>query len=75
MQRTPVPRSPAQRQGIIRSLEDIVGELRKVIWPSWGELRTMTMVVVATVVVVSIMLGIIDYVLSHSLVKFEFPSG
>jgi preprotein translocase subunit SecE len=75
VQRTPVPRSSAPRQGIVRSFGDIVAELRKVIWPSWGELRTMTMVVVATVIVVSIMLGIIDYILSHTLIKFEFPSG
>jgi len=54
-------------------VEDIVGELRKVIWPSWGELRTMTFVVIVTVVVVSIMLGLIDYVLSQTLVKVEFP--
>ncbi len=63
------------RQGIIRGFEDIVGELRKVIWPSWGELRTMTLVVLATVAVVSAVLGLIDYLLTNSLVKFEFPSG
>ena len=63
----------APRRGLIRNFEDIVGELRKVIWPSWGELRTMTFVVIVTVVVVSIMLGLIDYVLSQTLVKLEFP--
>ncbi|HYX22533.1 MAG TPA: preprotein translocase subunit SecE [Thermoanaerobaculia bacterium] len=71
MQRT-TP-SPTQRRGLIRNLEDIVGELRKVIWPSWAELRTMTFVVIVTVVVVSIMLGLIDYVLTQTLVKVEFP--
>jgi preprotein translocase subunit SecE len=65
--------APAQRRGLIRNFEDILGELRKVIWPSWGELRTMTFVVIVTVVVVSIMLGLIDYVLSQTLVKVEFP--
>ncbi|TMG33277.1 MAG: preprotein translocase subunit SecE [Chloroflexi bacterium] len=65
--------SPTQRRGLIRNLEDIVGELRKVIWPSWAELRTMTFVVIVTVVVVSIMLGLIDYVLTQTLVKVEFP--
>ena len=66
---TPTP----QRRGIVRNFEDIVGELRKVIWPSWAELRTMTFVVIVTVVVVSIMLGLIDYVLTQTLVKVEFP--
>ena len=65
--------TPTPRRGLIRNFEDIVGELRKVIWPSWGELRTMTFAVIVTVVVVSIMLGLIDYVLSQTLVKVEFP--
>jgi preprotein translocase SecE subunit len=65
--------TPTPRRGLVRSFEDIVGELRKVIWPSWGELRTMTFVVIVTVIVVSIMLGLIDYVLTQTLVKLEFP--
>ncbi len=72
MQRTA---TPAQRRGLIRSFEDIFSELRKVIWPSWAELRTMTFVVIVTVVVVSIMLGVIDYILTQTLVRVEFPSG
>ena len=70
VQRT-TPTTP--RRGLVRNFEDIIGELRKVIWPSWGELRTMTFVVIVTVVVVSIMLGLIDYVLTQTLVKVEFP--
>jgi len=67
------PTPATQRRGLVRNFEDIVGELRKVIWPSWAELRTMTFVVIVTVVVVSIMLGLIDYVLTQTLVKVEFP--
>ncbi|TMD05379.1 MAG: hypothetical protein E6J01_10380 [Chloroflexi bacterium] len=37
-----------------------------------AELRTMTFVVIVTVIVVSLVLGLIDYVLAHSIVKFEF---
>ena len=69
------PTTPTQRRGLVRSFEDIFAELRKVIWPSAAELRTMTFVVIVTVIVVSIMLGLIDFVLSQSLVKVEFPSG
>ena len=70
-----VQRAPAApRRGVIRGFEDIYSELRKVIWPSWAELRTMTFVVIATVVVVSLLLGVIDWVLQNSLVKFEFPT-
>ena len=71
MQRTTA--TPAQRRGLIRNFEDIFNELRKVIWPSWGELRNMTFVVIVTVIVVSLLLGLIDYVLTQTLVKVEFP--
>jgi len=67
--------APRQGNRVIRGFEDILGELRKVIWPSFEELRTMTFVVIATVIVVSAVLGAIDYLLANSLVKFEFPSG
>ena len=69
------PIQPAQRRGLIRNFEDIFGELRKVIWPTPAELRNMTFVVIVTVVVVSIMLGLIDYVLTQTLVRVEFPKG
>ncbi|HYM51846.1 MAG TPA: preprotein translocase subunit SecE [Candidatus Limnocylindrales bacterium] len=74
MQRTPVPRTAAPRRSIVRNFEDIFSELRKVIWPSWSELRTMTFVVIVTVIVVSLLLGLIDFILSNTLVKFEFPT-
>src|SRR3989442_557379 len=65
--------TPAPRRGLIRNFEDILGELRKVIGPSWGELRTMTSVDIVTVVGVSLMLGLIAYVLTQTLVKLESP--
>jgi preprotein translocase SecE subunit len=68
-----VQRPSGPRTGLIRGFEEILNELRKVIWPSMAELRTMTFVVIVTVVVVSLVLGLIDYVLAHSIVKFEFP--
>ena len=64
---------PTQRRGLIRNFEEIFAELRKVIWPSFTELRTMTFVVIVTVIVVSILLGLIDYLLTQTLVKVEFP--
>ena len=71
VQRTP---TAAPRRGMVRNFEEIYAELRKVIWPSWAELRTMTFVVIVTVIVVSLLLGLIDFLLSNSLVKFEFPT-
>jgi preprotein translocase SecE subunit len=68
-----VQRTSAPRAGLIRGFQEIFSELRKVIWPTPVELRTMTLVVIATVIVVSIILGLIDYVLAHSMVKIEFP--
>jgi len=68
-----VQRTSAPRTGLIRGFGEIFSELRKVIWPTPAELRTMTLVVIATVFVVSIILGLIDYLLAHSMVKIEFP--
>ncbi len=68
-----VQRTGAPRTGLIRGFEEIFNELRKVIWPTMAELRTMTFVVIVTVIVVSLVLGLIDYTLAHSMVKFEFP--
>jgi preprotein translocase SecE subunit len=68
-----VQRTGAPRTGLIRGFEEIFNELRKVIWPTPAELRTMTFVVIVTVIVVSLILGLIDYTLAHSMVKFEFP--
>ncbi len=39
-------------------------EMRRVSWPTWRELRESTMVVLATVAVVTVFIFIVDQVLS-----------
>lgn len=40
---------------------DIVGELRKVVWPSRRETLRLTVMVIGLCVVVGLVLGILDY--------------
>jgi preprotein translocase SecE subunit len=56
---------------------NIYEELRKVVWPTREELVKMTGVVVATVIVVALALGAIDYVFNAGLLPLEniVPSG
>ncbi len=56
---------------------NIYEELRKVVWPTREELVKMTGVVVATVIVVALALGAIDYVFNAALLPLEniTPSG
>ncbi|MGA8015575.1 MAG: preprotein translocase subunit SecE, partial [Candidatus Dormiibacterota bacterium] len=42
-------------------LRGVLEELRKVIWPNWSELRRMTAVVVATVIVFALLIGGADF--------------
>ncbi len=50
---------------------NIYEELRKVVWPTREELIKMTGVVVATVVVVALAMGAIDYVFNAGLLPLE----
>lgn len=49
--------------GIGQFMRDVYDELRKVVWPTWGELYRYTLVVIFTVVVLGIFIGGIDYIL------------
>ena len=57
-----------------RFLREVYEELRKVVWPTPGELYRYTLVVVATVVVIALFIGAVDYALGE-LVKRYVYSG
>jgi preprotein translocase subunit SecE len=59
---------------VIRFLREVFDELRKVVWPTPGELYRYTMVVVATVIVISLFIGGVDYAVGQ-LVKQYVYSG
>lgn len=47
-----------------RFLKSVRSEMDRVTWPSWKELRTSTIVVVITLLLVSFYMGIVDWTLS-----------
>lgn len=58
-------RSEAEPQragsGPLHLAREVYEELRKVVWPTPGELYRYTLVVVFTVVVISLFIGAVDY--------------
>jgi preprotein translocase subunit SecE len=53
--------APAFNAG--RFLREVFDELRKVVWPTWGELYRYTLVVIVTVIVLGSFIGGVDYAL------------
>jgi preprotein translocase subunit SecE len=52
-----------QTGGIGQFLRDVYDELRKVVWPTGGELYRYTLVVIFTVILLGIFIGGTDYLL------------
>ncbi|TMD88306.1 MAG: preprotein translocase subunit SecE [Chloroflexi bacterium] len=52
--------------GIGRFLREVFDELRKVVWPTWGELYRYTLVVIFTVIVLGVFIGGTDYLVSEA---------
>ena len=52
------------RSGFLREVFD---ELRKVVWPTWGELYRYTLVVIVTVIILGVFIGGVDYLLGEGL--------
>jgi preprotein translocase subunit SecE len=48
-----------------RFLREVFDELRKVVWPTWGELYRYTLVVIFTVIVLGAFIGGVDYALGE----------
>jgi preprotein translocase subunit SecE len=57
-----------------RFLRDTYDELRKVVWPTWGELYRYTLVVIVTVIILGVFIGGVDYSLTAILRKFLYPA-
>ena len=50
---------------IVRYYRETVGELRKVVWPSWPEARNLTLVVLAVITLMAIVLGFFDWLFAE----------
>ena len=48
---------------------EVYAELKKVSWPSREEIRGSTMVVIVTVIIMAIVIGVVDRILSFGLEK------
>ena len=55
----------APQGGIGRFLREVYDELRKVVWPTWGELYRYTLVVIFTVILLGIFIGGTDFLLEQ----------
>jgi preprotein translocase subunit SecE len=55
-----------------RFIREVIDELRKVVWPTWGELYRYTLVVIVTVVILGGFIGGVDYGLSAILRKYLY---
>jgi preprotein translocase subunit SecE len=53
-----------QAGGAGQFLRDVYDELRKVVWPTGGELYRYTLVVIFTVIFLGVFIGGIDYIVS-----------
>ncbi len=60
------------RGGIAPFLRDVYDELRKVVWPTWGELYRYTLVVIFTVIVLGAFIGGVDYALGEAARRFIY---
>ena len=58
-----------------RFLREVFDELRKVVWPTWGELYRYTLVVIVTVIVLGSFIGGVDYALSELARRVIYSGG
>ncbi len=63
---------PTTEGGIGRFLREVFDELRKVVWPTWGELYRYTLVVIFTVIVLGTYIGGADYLLGELARRFIY---
>ena len=57
---------------LLRFLREVYDELRKVVWPTWGELYRYTLIVIVTVIVIGGFIGGVDYFLGLLTQKYIY---
>ena len=57
----------AQRTGTFT--QDVRGEVRKITWPTWDDLRRSTIVISAIVLVIGLLIGVMDKLFSVILIQ------
>lgn len=51
-------------------LQQVRGEVRKITWPTWDDLRRSTIVITVLVIVIGLVIGIMDWVFAKLLIDF-----
>lgn len=51
-------------------LEHVRAEVRKVVWPTWDDLRKSTIIITILVIIIGIIIGIMDVLFSKILIDF-----
>ena len=59
----------------VRFLREVFDELRKVVWPTWGELYRYTLIVIFTVIVLGAFIGGVDYALELIARRFIYSGA
>ena len=49
---------------VVRFYRETVGELKKVVWPTWPEARNLTVIVLFVIIVTAVLLGGADFLFS-----------
>jgi preprotein translocase subunit SecE len=62
----------APDSGAWNFLRGVYDELRKVVWPTWGELYRYTLIVIFTVIVLGAFIGGTDYALGEIARRFIY---
>ena len=65
--RQPVLAFAQRSQGFVRLVR---GEVRKITWPSWDDLRRSTLVITILVIIIGIVIGVMDRAFSWLLIDF-----
>ena len=53
--------------GIARFWRDFSSESKKVVWMSWSDVRKNTLLVVAAAIIVSVVIGLLDFGFSNAI--------
>ena len=48
-------------------LREVRGEMQKVTWPTWNELKGQTLVVIIAVLIIAAFIGVVDLILSNTI--------
>jgi len=63
------PRSDNFFTRVVTFYDDVMGEMRKVTWPDWGQVRQSTLLIIVFVLFVGLVIYLMDLALQGILVR------